>query len=117
MTPSENEEHFLVRVKDQLDQSAAELDPAIQAHLRRARYEALHHQPQGIPWLWPMAGFATACTALVVAMLWWPSPPDLTLNGTAQVVEDVEILIAADQLNLYEDLEFYGWLAEHDRAS
>ena len=117
MIHSENEEQFVARVKHQLDQSAAELDPSVLARLRRARYEALHSQHKSVPWLWPISGLATVCTALLVAMLWWDSPPEPMLNITAQNVEDVEVLIAADQLDLYEDLEFYGWLAEHNRAS
>lgn len=117
MIPSENEERFIARVKEHLDQGASELDPAVQARLRHARYQALRHPSQGIPWLWPMTGLATACTALIVTILWWPSSPDPMVDGPAQVVEDIEVLIAEDQLDLYEDLEFYAWLAEQDRAS
>jgi len=36
---------------------------------------------------------------------------------TAQIIEDIEVLIADDPLDLYENLEFYGWLTEQEQAS
>ncbi len=117
MTPAEHEKALVTKIKDQLDQSVEKLDPGVVARLRSARYEALHRQTQRVPWLWPASGLATACSALLVALLWWGSPPKQAPPETAQIIEDVEVLIAADPLDLYEDLEFYGWLAEQENAS
>lgn len=116
-TSPKDEDPLISQVKDQLDQSVERLDTEVVARLRRARYEALHSQPKPLPWLWPLSGLATACTALLVIALWWQVPEKPVSNGTAQIIEDVEVLMAADQLEFYEDLEFYGWLAESDRAS
>ena len=117
MTPAEHEEALVAKVKEQLDQSVEKLDSEVVARLRSARYEALHSQPQRTPWLWPVSGLATACSALLVALLWWGSPLEQAPPETAQIIEDVEVLIADDPLDLYENLEFYGWLAEQEHAS
>ncbi len=117
MTPAGHEEAFVAKVKDQLDQSVEKLDPEVLARLRNARYEALHSQPQRAPWLWPVSGLATACSAILVALLWWGSPPEQAPPETAQIIEEVEVLLAADPLDLYEDIEFYVWLAEQEDAS
>ena len=117
MTPSEPEKTLVAKVKDQLNQSVEKLDPDVVARLRRSRYEALHKQAPRAPWLWPASGLATACGAILAALLWWSSPPEQAPPETAQIVEDVEVLIATDPLDLYEDLEFYGWLAENEHTS
>ncbi len=117
MTSPQDRDPFLIQVKDQLDQAVETLPPEVVARLRRARHDALHSQPTRIPWWWPISGLATAGVALFMAALWWEAPRDPLPNDPPQLVEDVEVLMAADQLDLYEDLEFYGWLAEHDRAS
>ena len=117
MTLPNNEDAFLSQVKDQLNRGSDTLDKEVVARLRRARYEALHSKPKHIPGLWPISGLATACTALLVVAIWWERPVEPVPNGTAQIVEDVEVLTATDQLDFYEDLEFYGWLAETERAS
>ena len=117
MTPAEQEDALVAQVKDQLDQSVETLDPGVVARLRTARYEALHSQPHRTPWLWPASGLATACSAILVALLWWGSPPEQAPPETVQIIEDIEVLIADDPLDLYENLEFYEWLAEQEQAS
>lgn len=117
MTPGEHEQAFVSKIKTQLDQSVDRVDPSVMARLRSARYEALHSQPQRAPWLWPASAFATACSAILVALFLWGSPAEQAPPETVQIVEDVEVLIAADPIDLYEDLEFYEWLAEQEQAS
>ena len=51
-------------------------------------------------------------TAVLLALV-------LALNGPAtnqagSDLEDLDLLANADQLELYEDLEFYAWLAEEE---
>jgi len=117
MPPAKHEKALVTKIKDQLDQSVEKLDPGVVARLRSARYEARHSQPQRAPWLWPVSGLATACSAILVALLWWGAPPEQASPKNVQIIEDVEVLLAADPLDLYEDIEFYGWLAEQEDAS
>jgi hypothetical protein len=52
--------------------------------------------------------------AILVSLLWLFAP-----DGTGPLPghEEFELLIAAEGLEFYENLEFYVWLAENERAS
>ena len=114
MKESNNEQDLVAFVKHQLDQSVQSLDAATLSCLRRARHEARHSRSKRVPWLWPVWGFATASASVLAVTLWLghsvPNGPDLSL-------EDLDLLASAESLDLYEDLEFYGWLVEGDHAS
>ena len=61
---------------------------------------------------WVQAGaFATVVAVAVVVVFWSHSqrPASFLKNP-----DDFEILSAQDQIALYEDLEFYQWLAASD---
>ncbi|MCH8039896.1 MAG: hypothetical protein IH977_06050 [Nitrospinae bacterium] len=117
MSDQENDQAFVAFAKQQLDQSVEPLDSETVTRLRAMRYEALHSQPQRIPWLWPASGLATACTAILALVLWWSGPTENGHLGVGGLVEDLDLLAAADNFDLYEDLEFYSWLAEQDQSS
>ncbi|MCI0659204.1 MAG: hypothetical protein L0170_19290, partial [Acidobacteria bacterium] len=59
-------------------------------------------------------GLATASVVILAGLLWLFAP-----NGAGPLPghEDFELLTSAEGLEFYEDLEFYGWLADHERAS
>lgn len=91
------------------------LDPDISQRLARARQRALKETPRPLQWrrrwLLPASGmaFAGALSLWVVLPSWlptaiWPGPPaNVGLESTA-ATED-----------LYENLEFYRWLAANPR--
>ncbi len=117
MSEQDNDQAFVAFAKKQLDQSVEPLDSETVSRLRAMRYESLHSQPQGIPWLWPASGLATACTAILALVLWWSGPAENGQLEEGPLVEDLDLLAAADNFDLYEDLEFYSWLAEQDQSS
>src|SRR5262245_52383454 len=107
----EGDEAFVRRVKAVLDEGNAKLDARVRSRLTQARYAALA-QADTRPMLWwrqwaPAAGVAAAAA---LAVLIWPGarqqheqPPDEALN-------DLEIVLDGENLDLFEDLDFYEWV-------
>lgn len=111
-----NEEQFIANVKKALDLDAGNLDAGTQAKLTRARHKALDAGERKNfdirQWFtFPVAGWATACV-LVLGLTLFVQP-----NGTAPPLEDIDLLVAEDNLEFYDGLEFYAWLAEENEAS
>ncbi len=96
------------RIVRTLDEEAAALDAATLSKLRRARSSAvasLAGQRAHTPWGLAFAGSAAA--ALLAAGLWW----NLSIeNGFAPPFEDLELVTSSEDLDLYEDLDFYEWM-------
>jgi hypothetical protein len=97
-----------------LDAAVDELDKLTLVRLRSARKQALADasKPKSVwgqrRWLTPAAGLATACLLVVLIGLQWWSPE--TTQGTLLAAQDMDIMMAQDDLELYSDLEFYRWL-------
>jgi hypothetical protein len=124
------------RARRLLDEGAGELDAHTVQRLQRARAAALRGEapvrrgelplpgdempvPGGAGavrayrpvWLLPAAGFAVAASLVLAVVTLRPTAPERAAPDVA-TVEDIEILFAKDDLDLYEDLEFYAWLEE-----
>jgi len=108
-----NDEAFLASSKALLDERARDLDADVAARLRQARYRALEAKPRPFFWLLPAGGVAAASVAVLAVALWFYQPGR---PAPMQGVEDLEILSSPENLELFDDLEFYGWLAERDRT-
>lgn len=113
MSADPKDEAFLAASKALLDESARALDADITARLRRARYRALEAKSRPFFWLLPAGGLAAASVAVLAVALWIYQP---ARPAPMQGVEDLEILSSSENLELFDDLEFYGWLAERDRT-
>jgi ferric-dicitrate binding protein FerR (iron transport regulator) len=104
----EQEQAFLRRVQSALDEHEGQLDASTLRDLRLARHRALEtlQKPRR---LWQPVGLAAmaAAVAVVVVALQFlqPKVPD-----TAPGMEDMALLSAGDEFDLYENLEFYQWL-------
>ncbi len=110
------------RAAQQLTREADALDDATRARIRAARLralDALDDRPAitaptltrfGVP-----AVAAIAATAVVVMLVVprgsAPPPPD-PIAGLG--LEDLDILAAGEDLELYEHLEFYRWLETNE---
>ncbi|MGB4548022.1 MAG: hypothetical protein WBI10_03800 [Syntrophales bacterium] len=114
----ENENgRFLNRVREALNESAGNLDGPTLARLGDIRHRAVEAADEGpglmlrLPRWVKMSGLATAAAAVMVFSLWFTSPKhDLAVKNP----EDFEIVLAKDQIDLYEDLDFYSWLADEE---
>ena len=116
------------KIGDQLYQQAAELDGATLSRLSQARNVALaeHDRPNRWRRLWsglsslrPAVGVALAATlALALGLGWLGSePPDLSSKAGENLdvafvaeLDDLELLTAADEPELFAELEFYAWI-------
>jgi len=105
---------FLCKVRVDLDQSCSALDGQTLSRLTRIRHTALalRTQRRRAPTLLPFGGIATAAVLVISVMLYNQSPPnELVPNGTEQL-EYIDLLSASEELDFYEELEFYQWLAD-----
>ncbi len=100
---------FLDYARKQLNEGAESLDPETRAKLAAMRNRALETQAEK-SWFpdWaslPVMGLLTAALFLVIV---YAKPASTPVDSG---LEDLEILASAERLELYEDLEFYDWLA------
>ena len=110
-----NDQDLLDFAKQHLDESAETLPRGTASRLRTARYEALHHPPKSaLSWGWPAWGLGTTCLVILSLSLWWNGP---TNDDLIPAVEDLDLLASAEPFDLYEELDFYDWLAEHEHPS
>jgi hypothetical protein len=111
---SENEARFLEKARQSFLATEDRLDAGTLSRLRDARVravEAAGERGRGffrIP-NWMRAGaFATAVAAVMVFMIWVDTPKqELPVKSP----DELEIVLNADNMDLYEDLDFYEWLA------
>ena len=117
----QSEIEFARRIKERLDAEIADLDAATLARLRQAREQALEiaarKQPATWQW-WPARfpvqfGLATAA-ALVAVVIWQLQPFTAHDLPVVDMADDLEILIANDEVGFYADMEFLIWLEQQD---
>lgn len=114
---SEKEARFLEKARQSLLAAEDRLDAGTLSQLRDARVRAVEvadARGRGffrIPNWARIGGVATAAAAVLVFMIWFDTPKqDLPVKNA----DDIEIVLnvdSADNMDLYEDLDFYEWLA------
>ncbi len=114
MNPSAEEKVFVERVRATLDAGIEGLDAETTVRLRRARSRAVaaagarRRRLDG----WVPAAVAAG---VVVTALWigWrgASEPAVPAGSAAARLEAVDVLAGNANLDLYENLDFYAWLA------
>jgi len=114
MKERDREEYFLGKVQDLLNEGAEHLDPQTRERLERVRIRALSagEEKGGFftPLRWIMiGGFATATMAATALFFWLHTSPPGALP--AKQIEDFEIITSREQMDFYQNLDFYRWLA------
>jgi hypothetical protein len=113
MSDDERDGAIVRRVREHLDRSADELDVTTRTRLRAARIRALDGLPVSRSLagrrVWLTASVAISALGLYFAASWWLRTPEQPFASGGDL-DDVEILTAADDLELYDELEFYRWL-------
>lgn len=115
------------RVKRALDEKAKALDPHVAEALKTARYRALAEKEKSTPRslrpiLFPIGGLVLA-TLIAVVLIFLPKGPSPKTPYSPADVKCVEILSSEqgadlkfiENLDLYENLKFYQWLANQKR--
>jgi hypothetical protein len=111
----EGDEEFAKTAGQLLRRSAEDIDAATASRLNRARQAALGEMSRPRPasaWLVP--ALSTAAVGALAVGLWLNRGADPGLPAApAPAIEsaaDMDLLLAADSLEMLEDLEFYAWL-------
>jgi hypothetical protein len=112
VSDDERDDAIAARARAYLDRTSDELDPRSLARLRAARMRALDDLTAPRE-LWPRrAALAGGALAVLVALSWWGRGTQRR-DLIGEAFEDLEILAAVDDLELYDDdPEFYRWLEE-----
>lgn len=105
------DERLARQARTLFDDSVDGFDAATRSQLNRRRHEALESAAGGFAWGWqrmvPATGVAAAAVlAVLVVNGRGPEVATLPTNGVA----DMEILLEGDELEMFEDLEFYTLL-------
>jgi hypothetical protein len=113
--PSPGDDQFSSTAGRLLRESADQLDAATAARLKRDRLAALDRLRDGrIRPGWLMPAVSTAAIGVLAVGLWAsrePAPRGTEPLATAvESAADLDLLLAADSLEMLEDLEFYAWL-------
>ena len=120
--PGENLEQ---RARELWHEAAQHIDPVTAGRLRAARREALRAPAASVQrtvrWLIPSGAFAVI--ALAALMVWRPLPQQHTQAAIhpSNTLDDADADLPPDadktDPNLYQNLEFYDWLASTDSPS
>ena len=123
----EHDAQLIERIRRRLDEDVAGLDGATLSRLHQARQHALSTATQNWrpwrrarwlsgtstgDWLVPAGAFASI-VATAFALTLMVAEPE---NGLTREVEDLDFLTAGEELELYENLEFYQWLEDRGQT-
>ncbi len=105
-----NENELNTNFRQGLDESVDALDANTLSKIRQIRAQAIEKAgARHVNWSgFLVGGLATACVMVFAVMILLESP---TLMQ-AVPADDIELLSFSDNLELFEDLEFYEWLEE-----
>lgn len=117
------DEVLLKAAKSTLDENTALLDDDVRQRLHHARRAAIRVATSSTQqtakttsrssWVVAAAG-SFAVLTLVISVVLYQYRPESDPSSMASI-EDMPILTAPEELELYEELDFYQWLAEeHD---
>jgi len=102
-----------------LDESARTIDAGTLSRLNQARHAALAQRRALLPragWF-PLAGLAATCMVLLTFAVWNPH----WRNGEPSVAPSQAIgeadAAVGDDIEFYQNLEFYAWLEAQDQDS
>jgi hypothetical protein len=117
MKTNQQEKRFLKKVKGLLSESAGNLDSQTRQRLKHIRLDALRSAEKKRARLFFSSRWATAgafaavmMAAIAIFFLLRTSPRDVS----SQYIEDYEIIASKEHFDLYENLDFYCWLAAEE---
>ena len=126
-TSRSDDANLVEHIRRRLDEDVDSLDDATLSRLEQARRLALTAATQGRrPW-WQVLGLASrpignwlapagalaSVVATAVALTLMVAEPG---DGVSHEVADLELLTAGEELELYENLEFYQWLPDSEQT-
>ena len=115
---TERDDNLIDSIKQVLDRQTDELDAETLQRIGGVRRQVLAQLKEPAHtfhrWGW-MAGGAVAfvCSALIISAVLFR--PEIPLNFSPQGLE-LELIAGQDDLEFYEELEFYRWLDQIEEA-
>lgn len=115
---TEKDDRLINTVTQALDKQTSELDVETLQRIGGVRRQALAQLKEPVHtfhrWGWMAGGaVAFACSALIIAAVLFR--PEIPLNFSPQELE-FELMASQDDLEFYEELEFYRWLDQMEEA-
>lgn len=100
-----------------LDSSIEDMDHETLVRLREARNKAVLVSKTGPStnrnWWMPLGGFAVTAALVALSLSLWVVKPD---SPMLEHFEDIAVLSDKEDLDLYDDLEFYQWLDDEKQS-
>ncbi|VAW87538.1 hypothetical protein MNBD_GAMMA18-1209 [hydrothermal vent metagenome] len=110
MSRDDPQQAFIEQAKTRLDKTEAALDEITQEKLQTARRTALARQHR-FGWKMPVAAFASLFfMALLVNSLMVSNELPISVD----LFEDIALLSAQEELEMYEDMDLILWLLEEE---
>ena len=120
MSDTRDDDRLAAGVKQALDRTIDRMPSEDRLALARARAAAVAaaaadtDRGGGFAWR-PAAGLALAASLVLTAVLVLRTPPEAVPGADAD--KDFEMLVSGEEIQLYEDLDFYLWLDALDGAA
>lgn len=113
MTQSSKHDALTEKITQSLNQQAEAIDTATLSRLQQARTTALEqadNKQQFIPAkaLWA-GGLMTFAALSIIMIMMWPAADTLTPD-LGNHIADITLITDQDDMELYDDLDFYLWL-------
>lgn len=122
MNDADKDEQLIQTSKKLLQQEGDQIDAMTAVKLKAARLLAVQRAQEKLQrrvwwrWSWPSTTAVGALATLVLTLsLWWFKPVGPG-NGIHFEMEDMALVAAQEQWELYEDWEFYRWLSDAEHA-
>lgn len=113
MKSSDQDRELAKRAKAVFDRSTESLSGEVRSRLTQARHAAFSELESkrdatlGRHWM-PAGGLALA--AVMAAFLWLDRA--VVPEGPMSAIEDLDVVMAEESLDMFEELEFYSWLGD-----
>ena len=120
MNGDEQEKRLLEKAKSLLSEAAENLDSQTKRRLERIRLDALSSAEAKEARFFPRPGwvtagaFAAAGMAAVAVFFWLRTS---TGDFPDKHIEDFEMITSTEDMDLYENLDFYRWLATKENGT
>ncbi|HHB75772.1 MAG TPA: hypothetical protein ENK84_04430 [Desulfobulbus sp.] len=123
MKPRAKDKSAVKKIVNELNETANNLDERLKRNLSQARAEALRQAgkrktiiPPPGQWI-PATGLAAVLMIVILAAgLWFHGAAPSSLQTAPSEIDYMDIVVDGESPDLYQDMEFYQWLAHEDQS-
>ncbi|HHL34062.1 MAG TPA: hypothetical protein ENJ30_06830 [Desulfobulbaceae bacterium] len=124
MKPGNKDKSAVNKIINELNEGVEHLDAGVERSLRQARAHALQQadkrrnffSPSGRQWVPAASGLAALFLVFLTVGLWLHGSAPPSLQTTPSEIDYLDIIVDGDNPDLYQDIEFYQWLAHEDQS-